>query len=183
MRELALHILDVAENSIEAGADNLWIKVEEYCKLNQLYITITDDGPGINQESLINITDPFITSRSLRPVGLGLSLFKAAAERCEGHLKINSSQEGTKVKAVFKYNHIDRAPLGNIAQTIVSILLRADKLDLNYRHIYEQECFVFDSKKIKDELKGVSLKNGKIISWLKKYIEDNVKALHGGGFS
>ena len=84
MRELSLHILDVAENGITAGANCIDIIVNEERDTNHIAITITDNGPGIPQEMIENVTDPFVTSRTTRRVGLGLSLLAAAAKRCDG---------------------------------------------------------------------------------------------------
>jgi signal transduction histidine kinase len=84
MRELSLHILDVVENGITAGAGRIEIRVEESLTSDRLKITVRDNGPGMPPEKASNPEDPFITSRTTRRVGLGLSLLAAAARRCEG---------------------------------------------------------------------------------------------------
>ncbi|HKL13317.1 MAG TPA: ATP-binding protein [Halanaerobiales bacterium] len=183
MKELALHILDIAENSVNADADNILIDIKEDTKNNDLEITIEDDGKGIKKDQLKDITDPFVTSRKTRPVGLGLSLFKAAAKRCDGNFLIDSNQNGTIVKAEFKHDHIDRAPLGNIAQTIISILLWDSNVDLTYKHRYNTEQFIFETQKIKEELGNVKITDSKILNWLKEYIDENVKEIRGGEFN
>lgn len=183
MKELALHVLDIAENSISADADNLTIEINEDTGENSLTITIEDDGKGIEKDVLKNITDPFVTSRKTRPVGLGLSLFKAAAKRCEGSFNIESDNKGTKVKAVFKRDHIDRAPLGNIAQSLISILLWDKNIDLQYIHTYNNKQFKFDTKEIKKELDGINITDSKIINWLKGYIRENISEIRGGEFN
>lgn len=183
MKELALHVLDIAENSISADADNLTIEINENTVKNFLTITIEDDGKGIEKDVLKNITDPFVTSRKTRPVGLGLSLFKAAAERCEGSFNIESDNKGTKVKAVFKRDHIDRAPLGNIAQSLISILLWDKNIDLQYIHTYNNKQFKFDTKEIKKELNDINITDSKIINWLKDYISENISEIRGGEFN
>ena len=54
-------------------------------------------------------------------MGLGLSLLAAAAGRCEGKLEIATEPgRGTRVEATFRYNHIDRAPVGDMAATITA---------------------------------------------------------------
>lgn len=183
MKELGLHVLDIAENSISADADNIIIEINEDTRKNYLTIIIEDDGKGIKKDILENITDPFVTSRETRPVGLGLSLFKAAAKRCEGSFNIESNAKGTKVIAVFKRDHIDRAPLGNIAQSLVSILLWDKNIDLKYIHTYNNEKFIFDTKEVKKELNGINITKNKIISWIKDYIKENVSELRGGEFN
>ena len=180
MKELSLHILDIAENSINADADNIYIKIEENTNDNKFKVLIEDDGNGIDADILENITDPFITSRKTRPVGLGLSLFKAAAERCNGKFKIESDKSGTKVKAVFAHDHIDRAPLGNIAQTLISILFWNNNVDLTYKHIYNNMNFEFDTEEIKKEIGDTKITESQIINWLKNYIKDNLQEIRGG---
>jgi len=183
MKELALHVLDIAENSISADADNISIEINESTIKNRMTIIIEDDGKGIKKDVLENITDPFVTSRKTRPVGLGLSLFKAAAKRCEGNFNIESSNKGTKVKAVFKRDHIDRAPLGNISQTLISILLWDKNIDVQYIHTYNNKQFIFDTKEIKKELDDINITDGKIINWLKDYINENISEIRGGEFN
>jgi signal transduction histidine kinase len=135
MRELSLHILDVVENGITAGGDCIWIEVDEARKKDLLKIVIRDNGRGMPVEKLENIDDPFITSRTTRRVGLGLSLLAAAAKRCEGELRVNSEPgKGTEVEATFRYNHIDRAPLGDMAATIGTLILGNPGIDFIYAH-------------------------------------------------
>jgi len=183
MKELALHILDIAENSIKAEADELKIEINEDTRENEFEIVIEDDGKGIEKEKLKNITDPFVTSRKTRPVGLGLSLFKAAAQRCNGYFEIDSDSNGTNVKAVFEHDHIDRAPLGNMAQSIVSILLWDSNLELTYEHRYNENQFIFTTKEIKKELEDVKITDNKILNWLKGYIDENISEIRGGEFN
>ncbi len=183
MKELALHVLDIAENSISAEADNITIEINENTIENYIKIIIEDDGKGIEKEILKNITDPFVTSRNTRPVGLGLSLFKAAAKRCEGSFNIESDKTGTKVKAVFKRDHIDRAPIGNVAQSLISILLWNENIDLKYIHTYDNDQFIFDTKEIKKELEDINITDSKIINWLKDYIKENISEIRGGEFN
>lgn len=151
MRELSLHILDILENSRKAGADKIELKISEDPGDNSFVIIIVDNGKGIKKELLENITDPFVTSRTTREVGLGLSLFKNAAERTNGDFKIKSEEgQGTVVKAEFEYDNIDRAPLGDIATTISNfIAANGEQLEIIYEHCFEQEKFEFDSREVK----------------------------------
>jgi sensor histidine kinase regulating citrate/malate metabolism len=182
MRELSLHIIDIIENSRRAGADLIKISIEEKIDSNLLKITIEDNGSGISSEKLEEITDPFITSRTTRDVGLGLSLFKAAAESCAGNFKIDSEiNQGTKVEAEFEYDHIDRAPLGDMTTTISNfIAANGEQVDLVYRHQYQENKFEFDSREIKSELEDVSIQSRQIIAWIREYIEENLAEIRGG---
>jgi len=182
MRELSLHILDIIENSRKAEADLIKIKIEENLADNLLRIVIEDNGSGIDQKKLEKITDPFITSRTTREVGLGLSLFKSAAESCEGDFEIDSEiNQGTRVTADFKYDHIDRAPLGDITTTISNFVASSgDQVDLVYQHYYQEKCFKFDTREIKSELEDLSIQSRQVTAWIREYIEENLAEIRGG---
>lgn len=182
MRELSLHILDIIENSRRADADLIKIIIKENIEKNILKIIIEDNGNGIEADQLEVITDPFITSRTTREVGLGLSLFKSAAETCSGSFKIDSKlNEGTVVETEFQYDHIDRAPLGDINTTITNFIAsNGEKTDIIYQHSYNDKEFSFDSKEIKAELEGISIQNSQIVAWIREYIEENLREIRGG---
>jgi len=134
MRELSLHILDAMQNSLEAGATLIELTIEEDLKADRLTITVRDNGRGMAEEQLARIADPFFTTRSTRHVGLGIPLFKAAAEHCNGALTVTSRLgEGTTLQATFQHSHIDRAPLGDIAGTLLAVIL-GQKCDVHYVH-------------------------------------------------
>ena len=182
MREISLHILDIIENSRRAEADLIKLSIEEKIDKNLLKIKIEDNGSGIEPDKLKDITDPFITSRTTREVGLGLSLFKSAAETCAGNFKINSEiGKGTKVEAEFQYDHIDRAPLGDMTSTISNfIATNGENVDLVYKHFCQGKSFKFDSREIKAELEDVSIQSRQITVWIREYIEENLKEIRGG---
>ncbi len=124
MKDLSLHILDLVENAIAAKAKKIEISIQEEPKEDRLVIEIKDDGMGMDQEVSQKATDPFFTTRSSRRVGLGLSLMAQAAQEAGGRLRIESELEkGTKVVATFQYHHIDRKPLGDMIETMTTLLL------------------------------------------------------------
>ena len=126
MRELSLHILDALENSLEAGATAIELTIEEDMRADRLAITIRDNGRGMSKAQVDRIFDPFFTTRTTRHVGLGVPLFKAAAQRCNGDLTVTSQPgEGTTLLATFQHSHIDRAPLGDIQGTLLAVILAA----------------------------------------------------------
>lgn len=179
MRELSLHIMDIIENSIAAKANLINIEVDENIEDNILKITVTDNGCGMNEELLKIVKDPFVTSRNTRKVGLGLSLFEAACKRCDGELDITSVvNKGTTVTAIMKYNHIDRAPIGRIEDTITAALMH-DDIDIIYVHRVNNRKFNFDSRQIR-EAAGYDLNNPEILKWIREYISENIKAIGGG---
>ena len=178
MRELSLHILDVVENGITAGGNCIWIEVEEARQEDQLKIVIRDNGRGMPVEKIKNINDPFITSRTTRRVGLGLSLLGAAAERCDGTLSVDSQPgKGTEVEAIFRYNHIDRAPLGDMAATITTLILGNPEIDFVYSHRIDDKDFNLDTREIRTEMEDLSLSDPVVIHHLTESIRSALKEL------
>lgn len=146
MRELSLHILDIITNSVEAGASRVILYINESARKNLLRIIICDNGRGMSPEMVRKVMDPFVTSRSTRPVGMGLPLLHLAATQSEGGLDVQSQEgEGTTVNAHFKLNHLNRAPLGDISATIVNLVLGAIDVHFYYLHKTDQANFHFDS--------------------------------------
>lgn len=153
MRELSLHILDIARNSVEAGAGEIEIKTIENTRDDTLSFSVLDNGPGIHEDILPMITDPFFTTKEKKKkVGLGLSLLKVAAERCDGSFGIETLPgKGTAVTAVFRRSHIDRAPLGDIPGTITALLTDPGLIDLTYTHEVDGHRFLFSLKSLKEK--------------------------------
>jgi hypothetical protein len=173
MREISLNIMDIAQNSIEAGGTLIEIEVIENHANDILQITVKDNGKGIDSKILPKITDPFITSRSSRRVGLGLSLFKAACIRCEGCLTVDSKLGyGTTVKAFMRFSHIDRAPIGRIEDTIVSFLIYPG-IEIFYSHFVDGKGFLLDTREIK-KIAGEDLNNPEILQWIKEYLVEGL---------
>ncbi len=147
MHELSLHILDLLQNSAEAGASRVSLVVTEDTPQNLLAIYVEDNGKGIAEEMLEKIADPFTTTRTSRKVGLGLALLKATAESCGGNLEISSQPAvGTKVSASFRLDHIDLPPLGNIAATIMVFLTGRSGMVFSYRHCRDGKEYEFSSQ-------------------------------------
>jgi len=160
LRELSLHILDIVENGITAGADCIHIQVAESGSDDLLTIKIRDNGRGIPAEKLARLKDPFVTSRTTRRVGLGLPLLAAAAERCDGKLEVVTEPgAGTKVVATFRRSHIDRAPVGNMASTITTLMMGNPHVDFVYTHIIDGNDFSLDTRELREELGADALKN------------------------
>jgi len=167
LRELSLHILDIAENGITAGADCIHIMIEESRADNRLKIVIRDNGRGMPPEKLARLTDPFVTTRTTRRVGMGLSLLAAAAQRCNGELTVTTKpKEGTEVVATFQYNHIDRAPLGDIAATMAALIMGNPDIDFVYTHRIDGNEFDLDTREIRKEMPDLALTDPGVIRHL-----------------
>jgi len=173
-----MHILDLVQNSIAAGAATINIWVTEDLKADLMEITISDNGRGMTPELVDRVSDPFFTTRTTRKVGLGIPLFKAAAERCGGWLTIQSTVgEGTLVTARFQHSHIDRAPLGDMVETIVVLLVCNPEVNLVYRHTLNGLEFSFAAAEVRRELDGVPINAPPVVSWIREYISGSLAQL------
>ncbi len=178
MKELALHILDIAENGIAAGARCISILVDEDRINNRLTVEVEDNGRGMSSEMLKKVTDPFVTSRTTRRVGLGLSLLQMAAQRCDGEFKIESKQgKGTRVIASFRYDHIDRAPVGDTASSLTSLMIANPETDFIYTHRVDGNDFTLDTTEIRQEMEGFSFSDPAVLIHLTKTIRKAVAEL------
>jgi len=178
LRELSLHILDIVENGIAADADIIRIQVEESRTADLLSIKITDNGRGIPVEKLNKLTDPFVTSRTTRRVGLGLSLLAAATKRCDGKLGVAAGTDGgTEVAATFRYSHIDRAPMGDMAATMVTLLMGNPHIDFVYTHGIDGAEFILDTRDLKKKLGDHSLEDPMVVHRLGESIRTSLQQL------
>jgi len=172
MRELSLHILDVLENSLEAGATCVELTIEEDVTADRLTIAIRDDGRGMSEEQVKRIFDPFFTTRGTRHVGLGVPLFKAAAERCNGNLTVSSQPgKGTTLQATFQRSHIDRAPLGDIEGTLLAFIL-SGTCDMHYVHRVNGQEFEFHTADMRAKLGKIPLPHPAVRNWLQEFIAE-----------
>lgn len=178
MRELALHLLDIAHNSVSAQARHINISVIEDTRDDRLFLSVEDDGCGMDDATLQRVTDPFTTSRVTRNVGLGIPLLKAAAEACGGDLTIHSKPGvGTRLEVDFQRSHIDRMPLGNLPETFLSLMVGCP--DVNWTFIYQvdDQRFELDDAPIKKELEGISLTDPSILAYLRDMMESGIKEI------
>ncbi len=178
MRELSLHVLDALENSVEAGPTRISLLIEEDLCADELRIVIRDNGKGMSQDFVKQVLNPFTTTRKTRHVGLGLPLFVAAAQRCNGDLRVDSELGvGTTITATFQHSHIDRAPLGDIAGSIMAILLSARPVDVHYRHVVGDREFELDTADVRAELGEVPLTHPDVREWLEKTLAEGLASL------
>lgn len=179
MKELSMHILDIAMNSVKAEAKLIEIRIEDSIINNCIKITIKDDGKGMSKEVLEHVTNPFYTTRTTRKVGLGLPMLKDACERCNGYLKINSELGvGTIVESIFERSNIDRAPIGNIGDTIMVIINALDDCELIFIHVVDVKEFQISTFEIKEILGEVDINDSNVMLWIKDYVNENIKNLY-----
>ena len=164
MKELALHVLDIAENSVRGEASHIGITITEDRRNNRFAMEIDDDGKGISPEILNTIKDPFTTTRTMRKVGLGIPFLDDTCRLCNGHLDLKSTVGlGTRLSAEMEYDHIDRPPLGDMAATLMVLMSSHPDIAFTYRHIVddvefsEPSEFEISSGDLEDILDGVPL--------------------------
>jgi hypothetical protein len=162
LRELALHLLDIAHNSVSAHARNITIAVEENTVTDRLTLSVGDDGIGMDAVTVQRVTDPFVTSRKTRNVGLGIPLLKAAAEMCGGSLVIHSIPGvGTRIDA----------------ETILSLVVGCPDVHWIFRYKADEQIFEFDDAPIKQELVDIPLSEPEVLSYLRELLESGVSQL------
>ncbi len=179
MKELSLNILDIAQNSLSAGAKNVSIEITETTD-NKFILTITDDGCGMTEEMVKSVTDPFCTSRKTRKVGLGIPLLKLAAEQTGGNIEISSRTEkeypdshGTSVNAIFCSDSIDFTPLGDIISTIIVLIQGHPDVDFIYTHTKPGKEVMLSTPEMREILgEDISLSDFSVLEWIRNYLEE-----------
>lgn len=183
LEDLSQHILDIAENSLNADASRIRISLSEDTFAGWLVLEIEDNGKGMDEETLLKVVDPFTTSRTTRRVGLGLPFLKQSSELCAGEFCLESREgEGTLVRASFSLDSIDRPPLGDIPSTLVSLLVGHPMITWSYEHTFNKGTFSLNSNEIIEILgEPELLRTPDIALWLKDFISENLNALREGG--
>ena len=183
MREIALHLLDIAENSVAAGSRNICMDVAEDLKSDLLRVSVRDDGRGMDAETAKRVLDPFYTTRTTRKVGLGIPLLKLAAEQSEGGLTLETeSGKGTRIEASFRHSHIDRMPLGDVGTTFLTLLISYPHIHwvFNYQMTTKDgstKTFELDDEEIKSVLGDTPLTEPDVLKIIRGMIEEGIEAL------
>ncbi len=177
MKELSLNILDIAENSLKAGASLTEISITEDDEL--LTIEITDDGRGMSRETLDSVTNPFYTTRTTRRVGIGIPLFKMAAEQTGGRIEIESHMasesdptHGTRVAAYFYKHHLDFTPLGDVISTLITLIQGHPERDFLFTHKLQDREVSLDTREIRAVLEDIPLDSFEILNWIRDNLEE-----------
>lgn len=181
MRELALNVLDITENSLAAGAEHVWITLQADFGEDKMRITVKDDGCGMDGQTLAKVTDPFTTSRKTRSVGMGIPLFKYSAESTGGSFGIVSEKgKGTEVYAEYRIGHIDRMPLGDFGGVVLQLVTMNPQVDFSVRVECGGQTGVLDTHEMKEILGDIPLDAPEVRAFLKDYIQENLVSIYGG---
>jgi anti-sigma regulatory factor (Ser/Thr protein kinase) len=175
MNDLAMHILDIVQNSISAGAKNIWIEVLVSLARDLLSISVKDDGKGMTPEMVAKVTDPYCTTRTTRKVGLGLPLLRQGAEQAGGSLSIDSTVGvGTTVKAVYGLSHIDRPPMGDLANAYVLLLGANPDINIVLHYTTDEEDFSISTKELDEALDGLPLNDPQVMKLVYEMVSSNI---------
>jgi anti-sigma regulatory factor (Ser/Thr protein kinase) len=178
MLELALHILDIAENSVRAGAKTVYINITEDRMKDRLLIGIRDDGTGMDPTTLKRAMDPFYTSKKVRKVGLGLPMLAEAAERAGGSFTIESQEGvGTCVEVNFQLSHIDRQPLGDLTGAFMVLIAGNAGVDFVCRHECEGDVFTFDTREIRHEIGDIPINHVAVVKFIRQHIMEGLSGI------
>ena len=184
MRELADNIMDIAQNSISAGAALTEVHVKISHEADLITLTFKDDGCGMDAELVKAVTEPFTTTRKTRKVGLGLPLLKQTAEMTGGSIGIESTiGVGTVVTAAFGLSHIDRPPMGDVAGAFFSLVVMNPDTDFLFTYDYDGNVFTFDTREVREAVAPIPLNQMEISAWIKDCISTEINELHGGNFT
>jgi anti-sigma regulatory factor (Ser/Thr protein kinase) len=176
MEDLSLHILDIAENSVAAGADRIEILVEVDTGRDLLIIEVRDNGRGMDETTLQSVTDPFFTTKTVRRIGLGLPFLKQAAEECEGRFSIASEKgKGTAVSVSFRNSHIDRKPLGDVGASVMVLIAGNPGVDVVFTYRKNGYTYRMDTRDIREQLEEVPINSPEVLKLIREDIDEGLE--------
>lgn len=182
MKTLSLNILDIVQNSIRAKADEILIEIMESRLHNRYEISICDNGTGIPEDIFKKVTDPFVTTRTKRKMGLGLAMLRYHAELAGGGLEIDTEEgNGTVVKAYFLHDHLDRQPLGDITGVIILLVVSNPQINFSYFHTTDKGEYRFSTRETKSILEEETLTGLELMKDIGSMISENLMNIGASG--
>jgi hypothetical protein len=181
MKDISLHLMDIAQNSIAAGADRIIIGIRTRGQPAKLVFEIIDNGKGMDADFLKEAADPFKTSRTTRDVGLGIPLLKQSAELTGGQLILSSEPfKGTKLEVIFVVDHINRIPLGDIPETFKMLVMATPDISWMILFSSDSNSFEIDTEEIKKQLGDVPIYDTNVLKWIQNTVAEGLKVVFGG---
>ena len=176
MQDLAMQIMEIMQNSIQAKASEISLQFTDSAKNNRISFEITDNGTGMSEDTVKKITNPFITSRMTRKIGMGLAFLKQTVDQCDGSLEICSKpMKGTAVKAELRRDCIDTPPTGDLGELMMECIQANEKIAYRFEYRSDQRCFSFDTDSVVKELDGVSICEPEVLLWIKEFINQGIQ--------
>ncbi|MEG1560020.1 MAG: ATP-binding protein [Clostridia bacterium] len=181
MKDISLHILDIVENSISANAKNVEICIEIETDADNLTVSVRDDGKGMDEDTAAHVISPFSTSRTTRKVGLGIPFFKAGAEMTDGSFSLESALgKGTFIAATYTLSHIDRPPLGDIADTMKILIVCNQDVDFLFVYKLDEAEFKFDTKEVRRVLGDIPFSVPDVMAFIGDSLNEGITEINGG---
>ena len=176
MDDICAHITDIAANAISAEAKKVFVFLEKSIINNRLYLKVSDNGKGMDEETVKRVIDPFFSTKTGRKVGLGIPLLKGTAETCGGHFSLNSSPGvGTEIEVSFLLDHPDLPPLGKLKDNILMLVVSNPEINYSFNIKTDDNDFLFDTKEINNMLDGLPINNPEVIKFLTIYLDENLE--------
>lgn len=173
MNTLTFHITDIASNSVRAGATRISLEItihEEHTT-----VRITDNGCGMDAETVSRITNPFYTTRTTRKVGLGIPFLIQNAEQTGGYVSITSEPgKGTAVTACFITSNIDCPPMGDLPGTVAMLISGNPGINVCFSYRKEELLFEISSEDLQSVFEDIPLSHPKVILAIREMIAANL---------
>ncbi len=178
VEDICFHLVDLVQNSVAAGADTIRLTIVESQKENTLALEVADNGRGMDMATLDKVQDPFFTTKGFKKVGLGIPLLKATAQACRGDFSIRSDLgRGTEVNARMEKEHLDCPPLGKLEETLLTLLVSLDQVDLQFTYRSDRGEFAISSNAVRLQVGELHFSHPDVYHFLKEYIRDGLLAL------
>ncbi len=178
VEDLCFHLLDLVQNSVAAGARTIRLDIRESGARDSLRLDVSDDGRGMDRQTLLRVQDPFFTSKSFKKVGLGIPLLKATTQACRGDFRIVSRPgRGTRVRARLQKSHLDCPPMGDLEATLLSLLVSLEGVDLRFSYRSDHGEFSLAGDDIRAQAGGLHLSHPEVYRFLKDYIREGLGPL------
>jgi len=176
MQDLAMQFWEIIANSIAAKSSEIKIKITDDSQKNLLAILVVDNGLGMTQDFVKELSNPFVTTRKTRKVGLGTAFLKQMCQQCDGEMIVNSQlNQGTEVYAYVRKDNLDVPPMGDIGEMMMEVLMFADKIAIDFSYETEKGCFKLQSQTILELLdQKLTINKPQVLLWLKDYINENI---------
>jgi hypothetical protein len=175
VEDICFHLIDLVQNSVAAGAGDIRLNIVESKDQDILTLEVADDGRGMDKQTLEKVQDPFFTTKSFKKVGLGIPLLKATAQICRGDFNIRSNVgRGTQIKASLQRGHLDCPPLGNLEETLLSLLVSLDKINLQFFYRSDRGEFSISSSAIRQQVGELHFSHPQVYQFLREYIHEGL---------
>jgi len=182
VEDLCFHLVDLVQNSVAAGARTVRVCVTESAVGDSLTLEVADDGRGMDRQTLGKVQDPFFTTKSFKKVGLGIPLLKATAQACHGNFRIASRPgQGTQVRARLQRSHLDCPPLGDLEETLLTLLVSLERVSLRFTYRGDNGEFSLASDEIRLQVGDLHFSHPEIYQFLKDYIHEGLGAMLAAG--